>query len=125
MLGLRTAFSTAGAEALVMTLWRTDDEAGRLFMQFFYSRLSEGPARALQLAQIDMIRKTKFNSPYYWSGYVLSGTSNTDKPLVLSSPGPTDKKFVRPNCFEFTSHTPKQTIHPVRLATNFGPLVGS
>jgi CHAT domain-containing protein len=106
--GLRAAFEMAGADSLVMTLWPVDDQAGRQFMQFFYSHLSEKPAEALRLAQWDMIRKTKYTDPYYWSGYVLSGTSQTATRQTLSAPEITDETFVTPNCFRFVSHiTPK------------------
>lgn len=72
--GLRAAFSMAGARATVMTLWPVDDVAGRLFMQFFYSHLGAGPAEAVRLAQQEMIAKPEYKNPFYWSGYVVSGS---------------------------------------------------
>jgi len=50
VLGLRTAFSMAGTQSMVMTLWPVDDEAGRQFMHFFYSHLDRGAAEAVRLA---------------------------------------------------------------------------
>jgi CHAT domain-containing protein/tetratricopeptide (TPR) repeat protein len=74
VLGLRAAFSMAGAEALVTTLWPVNDEAELRFMTFFYSHRAEGPAEAVRLAQRDMLKMDQFSSPKYWAGYVVSGS---------------------------------------------------
>jgi CHAT domain-containing protein/tetratricopeptide (TPR) repeat protein len=104
VMGLRAAFSMAGADTLLMTLWPVDDEAGRQFMDFFYSHLEKPPAAALRQAQLDMIAKTKYANPIYWSGYMLSGTWASEKPLARNAPDINDETFVRPTCLEFTSH---------------------
>jgi CHAT domain-containing protein/tetratricopeptide (TPR) repeat protein len=105
VLGLRAAFSMAGAQALVMTLWPVDDAAGRQFMQFFYSHLSQGPASALRQAQLDMISKTQYKNPFYWSGYVVSGAPKVDnkprqqKANVIAPQG--KEILIAPRCFDF------------------------
>lgn len=81
--GLRAAFTMAGARATVMTLWPVDDVAGRRFMQFFYAHLSASPAEAVRLAQLDMIAKSEYKNPFYWSGYVVSGS-----PVIPASSRP-------------------------------------
>jgi CHAT domain-containing protein/tetratricopeptide (TPR) repeat protein len=107
VLGLRAAFSVAGAHALVMTLWPVDDAAGRQFMQFFYGHLSLGSASALRQAQLDMISTTRYKDPFYWSGYVVSGAPRFDDnphPQVANKNMivPQGKEtFITPRCFDF------------------------
>jgi CHAT domain-containing protein/tetratricopeptide (TPR) repeat protein len=74
VLGLRAAFSMAGAEALVTTLWPVNDETELRFMKFFYSHRAEGPAEAVRLAQRDMLKTDQLSSPKYWAGYMVSGS---------------------------------------------------
>jgi CHAT domain-containing protein len=120
ILGLRAAFAIAGTRALVMTLWPVDDEVSRRFMSFFYSHLSEGAAEAVRLAQRDMLSKTNFTDPIFWSGYLASvsliieheqrateqqtheppvSSANTDSSSTTAS-----QSFVSPNCFELLTH---------------------
>jgi CHAT domain-containing protein/tetratricopeptide (TPR) repeat protein len=74
VLGLRAAFSMAGAETLVTTLWPVGDEAELQFMKFFYSHRAEDPAEAVRLAQREMSKTDRFSSPKYWAGYAASGS---------------------------------------------------
>lgn len=114
VLGLRAAFSMAGAQGLVMSLWPIDDRAGRQFMQFFYSHVKEGPAEAIRLSQLDMISKTAFNEPVYWAGYAYSGDPGLSKavrPTPQSSasrksrPGGDDTPMTAPTCIEFETRS--------------------
>jgi CHAT domain len=114
VLGLRAAFSMAGAQGLVMSLWPIDDRAGRQFMQFFYSHVNEGPAEAIRLSQLDMIAKTTFNDPVYWAGYAYSGD-----PGLKTAARPTtearatgksraagdDTPMTAPTCIEFETRS--------------------
>jgi len=99
VLGLRAAFSMAGAQAVVMTLWPVDDQAGRQFVQFFYSHLANDPAEALRLAQFDMRATTQYKDPFYWAGYVASGAPPAQQPKKTAVVG-AGESFVAPNCFE-------------------------
>ncbi len=54
VLGLRRAFALAGAQTLVMSLWKVDDVATAILMERFYHNLLDekmGRAQALKLAQ--------------------------------------------------------------------------
>lgn len=76
LLGLTRGFMYAGASSVVASLWKVDDEATAEFMEFFYrGMLQEGlsPAAALRKAQIAMLGKKRWRSPYYWSAFVLQG----------------------------------------------------
>ncbi|RPI23504.1 MAG: CHAT domain-containing protein, partial [Acidobacteria bacterium] len=71
--GLRRAFLLAGAETLVMTLWRVDDKLTRVLMLDFYHRLKngEGPATALQQAKL-MLKK-RYPEPWFWAAFICQG----------------------------------------------------
>jgi CHAT domain-containing protein len=73
--GLPRAFLYAGAHSVIASLWKVDDEAAVILMKVFYSRLQRGedPARALQGAQLDLIKNTRLSDPYYWAAFVLEG----------------------------------------------------
>jgi hypothetical protein len=114
----------AGAQSIVMTLWPVDDQAGKQFMDFFYSHIDKGPSEAVRLAQKDMLATANYKNPFFWSGYVVSespdrqdrkATSFLAPPAApasapaasatassTSAAGPSDA-LVTPNCFEFHS----------------------
>ena len=73
--GLRRAFVIAGAESLVMSLWKVDDEATRDLMVAYYKRLmaGEGRGEALRQVQLEMVKSEKYRHPYYWAGFIASG----------------------------------------------------
>jgi hypothetical protein len=104
VLGLRAAFSIAGARGLVMSLWPVNDAAGRLFMQYFYSHLEQGPAEAVRLAQLDMVAKTQFKQPVYWAGYAYSGDPSLAA-LPSKNSAPASEFLAPPTCFEVTTNS--------------------
>jgi hypothetical protein len=123
VLGLRAAFSMAGAQGVVMSLWPVDDQAGRRFMQYFYSHLDAGPAEAVRLAQLDMVAKTQFQQPRYWAGYSYSGDPDVKigrkAPVgaALASPETTAQAagtevVAAPACLEVTTRgdSPNRTL---------------
>jgi CHAT domain-containing protein len=73
--GLPRAFLYAGARSVIASLWKVDDEATVPLMKMFYSRLQRGenPARALQGAQLDLLKNARLSDPYYWAAFVLEG----------------------------------------------------
>ena len=111
VLGLRAAFAMAGAQAIVMTLWPVDDQAGKQFMDFFYSHLDKGASEAIRLAQHDMLATPNYKNPFYWSGYVVSETPDRQQTARNSAIPPTPpvsslqqgQTLVNPNCYEFHS----------------------
>jgi len=69
--GLQRAFRLAGAQNVVMSLWRVPDVQTREFMETFYAVLLEnGDIRAAFQQARQAIRK-KYGNPYYWAGFVL------------------------------------------------------
>jgi CHAT domain-containing protein len=76
LVGIVRGFMYAGAERVVASLWRVDDEAtGELMKIFYREMLEEGlpPAAALRKAQITMWRQSEWRRPFYWAAFVLQG----------------------------------------------------
>jgi|HubBroStandDraft_4_1064222.scaffolds.fasta_scaffold04069_3 CHAT domain-containing protein len=122
VLGLRAAFSIAGAQGLVMSLWPVDDKAGRLFMQFFYSHLVAGPAEAVRQAQLDMVSKTEYKQPRYWAGYSYSGDPTVKIDMSAPKPASGGELLTAPSCFQVKAHNSTgdwriETTYRVRVAT--------
>jgi CHAT domain-containing protein len=75
-LGLAGAAIKARARSVLGTLWPVDDEATALVIERFYRGLTQSPgskARALQHAQIEVLRKEEFAHPFYWAPFALVG----------------------------------------------------
>ncbi len=72
--GLRKAFTDAGAQNLIMSLWKVDDKVTQEFMSRFYEIwLNEKTAirQAFNRTQLEI--KTKYPEPYYWGAFILVG----------------------------------------------------
>lgn len=71
---LAAAFSLAGSQSIVASLWKVNDEATRDLMVEFHRTLSAaGPALAMQKAQVGLLRKVETGHPYYWAPFVVFG----------------------------------------------------
>ena len=71
--GLQRAFLVAGADALIMSLWKVDDAATQQLMKNFYAgwiRLGN-KQKAFKQAQLQLMGKYK--EPYYWGAFVMMG----------------------------------------------------
>ncbi len=73
LIGLARGFFAAGAPALLVSLWTVDDASTATLMTHFYLRLRAGdtPARALQLAQCELMRDHAH--PFFWAPFMLMG----------------------------------------------------
>ncbi|MCS7076860.1 MAG: CHAT domain-containing protein [Bacteroidia bacterium] len=70
--GLQRAFKVAGAQNIIMSLWKVNDEATQLLMTKFYENWQKNgmPKRkAFEMAQKE-IRK-QYKEPYYWGSFVM------------------------------------------------------
>lgn len=75
--GMTRGFMYAGSKRVVVSLWDVQDQATARLMSDFYRGLL-GPKRttaaaALRAAQIAIWRDGRWQSPYYWAGFVLQG----------------------------------------------------
>lgn len=71
--GLQRAFQTAGANTVMMSLWKVNDEATQKFMVAFYDEwLKTGDKRAAFREAQKKIRE-EFPEPRYWGAFVMIG----------------------------------------------------
>lgn len=76
LIGLTRGFMYAGASSVVASLWKVDDEATAELMRLFYSHMLRdelSPAAALRKAQVTMSQQKRWESPYFWAGFVIQG----------------------------------------------------
>ncbi len=76
LISLARGFMYAGARQVLVSLWQVDDEATAVLMEHFYRGLwTDGmtAAEALQAAQAQVASDLRWQSPYYWAGFVLQG----------------------------------------------------
>ena len=71
--GLQRGFKLAGANTLLMSLWKVDDKATQLLMTAFYKNyLSGKPKReSLRLAQQSLRNNPDYSDPEYWAAFIL------------------------------------------------------
>jgi len=74
LIALTRGFMNAGAQSIVVSLWRVEDEETAELMKRFYTHLfskdKPSPAAALRQAKLEM--KDNYH-PYHWAGFVLQG----------------------------------------------------
>lgn len=71
---LAAAFSEAGAESVVASLWKVEDEAAKDVMVAFHRALArQGRVAALQQAQGSVMREPRTRHPFYWAPFILIG----------------------------------------------------
>jgi CHAT domain-containing protein len=82
VLGLRRAFQIAGAEAVLMSLWKVPDAETKDLMTRFYSHWAGGMEKhaALRRAQLEVreaVRRKpehgRADLPFFWGAFVLVG----------------------------------------------------
>ena len=73
--GLQRAFKKAGAQSILMSLHKVDDEATRILMVEFYKNLMSGKTKhqSLKNAQkhLRKVEKGKYNKPEYWASFIM------------------------------------------------------
>jgi CHAT domain-containing protein/Tfp pilus assembly protein PilF len=77
LVGLTRGFMYAGAARVMASLWEVDDEATAELMSLVYEGVLGqehlAPAAALRHAQIQMMRRSQWHAPYYWSAFTIQG----------------------------------------------------
>ena len=69
--GLQRAFKMAGAGAIIMSLWKVQDDATSMLMTQFYTYLISGMERHQALWEAMMDVRSKYKDPYYWAAFIL------------------------------------------------------
>lgn len=72
---LAQAFSTAGGQAVLASLWSVSDDGTERLMSALYPRLAKGMSvsRSLQQAQLEVMAQPGFQHPFYWAAFSLFG----------------------------------------------------
>jgi CHAT domain-containing protein/Tfp pilus assembly protein PilF len=76
--GLRRAFIVAGAETVVMSLWKVNDETTQRLMEAYYTQLLAGRGRAAALRDAMQLLREAHPHPHYWAPFIALGQ---DAPL--------------------------------------------
>lgn len=71
--GLQRGFEIAGAQNILMSLWKVDDEATKALMGYFYKEWlkSKDIREAFFRAQTKL--RASYDHPYYWGAFVMVG----------------------------------------------------
>ncbi|MDM0112282.1 CHAT domain-containing protein [Variovorax sp. J22R133] len=79
--GLRRGFAIAGAQTLVMSLWKVDDQSTKDLMLAYYQRLArgEGRAEALRQAQLELMKRAEYSHPFFWASFIATGEAGAMK----------------------------------------------
>jgi predicted kinase len=88
ILGLTSAFMSAGVPVVVSSLWSIDDRATARVMRSFYAHLArrETVATSLRLAQMEMRRTRGYAHPFYWAGFTVVGDGALSVQVERKSP---------------------------------------
>ncbi|MDR2701176.1 MAG: CHAT domain-containing protein [Spirochaetaceae bacterium] len=71
--GLQRAFKLAGAQTLIMSLWKVDDEATSILISEFYRNWLSGKSKqdTFKEAQRKVRSNSRYASPFYWAAFVM------------------------------------------------------
>jgi CHAT domain-containing protein len=78
VMGLSRALMYAGAQNLIVSLWKVSDSSTADLMVSFYGDLVYNSGKpnfssALRKAKISLINSEKYSDPYYWAPFILVG----------------------------------------------------
>ena len=71
--GLQRGFKLAGANTLLMSLWKVDDTATQKLMTEFYKHYLSGKSKqmSLHLAQESLRNSSEYSDPQYWAAFIM------------------------------------------------------
>ncbi len=69
--GLQRSFQVAGAESVIMSLWKVSDEATMQLMTNFYKEWMGGKKKEDAFFSAQKILRQSFPEPYYWGAFVM------------------------------------------------------
>ncbi|MEO9483496.1 MAG: CHAT domain-containing tetratricopeptide repeat protein [Ekhidna sp.] len=69
--GLQRAFQVAGAESVIMSLWKVSDEATMQLMTNFYTEWMGGKPKEEAFFSAQRTLRQSFPEPYYWGAFVM------------------------------------------------------
>ncbi|MCR5454606.1 MAG: CHAT domain-containing protein [Bacteroidales bacterium] len=69
--GLQRGFKKAGAQTIVMSLWKVADESTQLLMVNFFKNLTAGQSKRAAFLAAQKTVRAKFPNPLYWAAFVM------------------------------------------------------
>jgi len=70
--GLQRAFKQAGAQTLIMSLWKVDDKATQLLMTEFYRNwITNHQSKRAAFRNAQNAVRSQYKEPYYWAGFIM------------------------------------------------------
>jgi len=75
-LGMAGIALKSGARSILGTLWPIADNAAQQMLPSFYKNLIQTQttkAKALQKAQLKLLKQKEFEHPFFWSAFILIG----------------------------------------------------
>ena len=69
--GLQRSFQVAGAESVIMSLWKVSDEATMQLMTSFYKEWMGGKKKEEAFFAAQKTLRQTFPEPYYWGAFVM------------------------------------------------------
>ncbi|MDC0711014.1 tetratricopeptide repeat protein [Stigmatella sp. ncwal1] len=83
--GLRRSLMAAGAETVLVSLWKVNDDSTRLLMNLYYRNLLAGMGRASALRKAMLSLRSTHSHPHAWAPFIALGS---DAPLRSITPIP-------------------------------------
>lgn len=71
--GLQRAFIVAGADAVIMSLWKVDDQATQLLMSTFYKEWLKQTDKLAAFKMAQQSLRKQYPHPFYWGAFVMVG----------------------------------------------------
>ncbi|UXX80285.1 CHAT domain-containing protein [Reichenbachiella carrageenanivorans] len=71
--GLQRSFIVAGADNLIMSLWKVNDETTQRLMSQFYENWLSGQSKKEAFRNSILKLKKDYTQPYYWGAFVILG----------------------------------------------------
>ncbi|HSZ25781.1 MAG TPA: CHAT domain-containing tetratricopeptide repeat protein, partial [Cytophagaceae bacterium] len=71
--GLQRAFIIAGAESIILSLWKVDDATTQKLMTLFYNEWLKTGNKRQAFRSAQTIVKQEYPDPYYWGAFVMVG----------------------------------------------------
>ena len=69
--GLQRALLVAGANSVIMSLWKVNDEATQQLMTTFYTKWLQSGDQTAAFREAQLALKSKYKDPYYWGAFVM------------------------------------------------------
>ncbi|MGI9543037.1 MAG: tetratricopeptide repeat protein [Cyclobacteriaceae bacterium] len=72
--GLQRAFKVAGAQSMIISLWKVDDQTTQKMLEYFYQAWLKGVDKRTAFKQAQLKVREAYPYPYYWGAFVMIGS---------------------------------------------------